>query len=224
MSKHYALKAEARDRAGKGVARELRRNNQIPAVIYGDGKEPVSITLPIKEVTLEHNKGHMFTNLCDLEVNGGKHLVLARDIQLDPVTDRVLHVDFLRVTNKTKIAVAVPLHFINEEECPGLIAKGVLNIAYHDLVLACLATDIPEHLEIDLTPYNIGDAIKLSTVKMPKGVSLADKGRSDVTLATIVEPKEYVEVELVDPVGDEEAKKAEGDDKADGDKKDAKKD
>lgn len=220
MSKHYALKAEARERAGKGVARELRRENKIPAVVYGDGKEPVSITLPVKEVTLEYHKGHMFTNLCDLEVGSAKHLVLARDVQLDPVTDRVLHVDFLRVTNKTKIAVAVPLHFINEEECPGLIAKGVLNIAYHDLVLSCLATDIPEFLEVDLTPYEIGDAIKLSTVKMPKGVSLADKGRHDVTIATIVEPKEYVEEEIVAPVSDEEAAKVDGEgaEKAEGDK------
>ncbi|MBU0799818.1 MAG: 50S ribosomal protein L25/general stress protein Ctc [Alphaproteobacteria bacterium] len=218
MSKHYALKAEARERAGKGVARELRRQKQIPAVIYGDGKEPISISLPEKEITLEHRKGHMFTNLCDLEVGAAKHLVLARDVQLDPVTDKVLHVDFLRVSNKTKIAVRVPLHFINEEECPGLNAKGVLNIAYHDLVLSCLATDIPEHLEIDLTPYNIGDAIKLSTVKMPKGVSLADKGRHDVTIATIVEPKAYVELEVVDPVGDEAA--AGEADKADAEKKD----
>ncbi len=219
MSKHYALKAEARERAGKGVARELRRDSKIPAVIYGDGKAPVSITLPVKEITLEYLKGHMFQTLCDLEVGKDKHVVLARDVQLDPVTDRVLHVDFLRVTDKTKIAVPVPLHFINEEECPGLIAKGVLNIAYHDLVLSCLAKDIPEFLEVDLTPYSIGDAIKLSTVKMPQGVSLADKGRHDVTLATIVEPKEYVEEEIVAPVSDEEAK-ADGDgDKAEGDKK-----
>lgn len=208
MSKHYALKADVRDRAGKGVARELRRENKIPGVIYGDSKEPVAISLPEKEISLEYRKGHMFTHLCDLEVGKDKFQVLARDVQLDPVSDKVLHVDFLRVSAKTKINVDVPLHFINEEECPGLNAKGVLNVAYHELWLSCLATEIPEFLEIDLTPYEIGDAIKLSTVKLPKGVSLADKGRSDVTIATIVEPKEYIEEEIVNPTSDEDAAKA----------------
>lgn len=191
MSKHYALKAEARERAGKGVARQLRRENKIPGVIYGDGKEPVSIAMPDKEVTLEYLKGHMQTNLCDLEVGSAKHLVLARDIQLDPVTDRVLHVDFLRVTAKTKINVGVPVHYINEEESPGLKAKGILNVSYHNLVLSCSATAIPEFIEVDLSKYNIGDVIRLSAVKLPKGVTLADKGRHDLTLATILAPKVF---------------------------------
>lgn len=187
MSKHYALKAEARERAGKGVARELRRENKIPAVIYGDGKEPISIALPNKEVTLEHRKGHMFTNLCDLEVGKDKHLVLARDIQLDPVTDRVLHVDFLRVNAKTKIAVEVPVHFINQDDCPGLIAKGVLNIVRHEVLLSCQATSIPEYIEVDMTPYEIGDAIKISAVKLPAGATPTEK--RDFTIATLVAPK-----------------------------------
>lgn len=211
MSKHYALKAEARDRAGKGVARALRREKKVPGVVYGDNKEPIRIALPEKEITLEYRKGHMFTYLCDLEVGGAKHQVLARDVQLDPVSDKVLHVDFLRVSAKTKIAVHVPVHFINEEDCPGLKAKGVLNIAYHELNLLCQASNIPEAIEVDLTPYKMGDAIKFSQLKMPAGVKLADRGRADLTIATIAEPKGYVEVEVTDPVSDEEAAKAEGD-------------
>src|SRR3982751_857414 len=127
-SRNYALKGETRDGAGKGVARALRRENIIPAVIYGDGKAPVSIKLPSKELNLEYNKGHMYTSLCTLNVAGTDHLVLVRDVQLHPVTDIVTHVDFLRVTPKTKLHVKVPLNVIGEETSPGLTTeKGILN-------------------------------------------------------------------------------------------------
>ena len=115
MTKHYALSAEQRERAGKGVARELRREKKIPAVIYGDAKPAENIALPVKEVTLEYHKGHMYTNLCDLTIDGKKQLVLVRDVQLHPVNDAVLHVDFMRVNAKTTITVEVPVHFLNEQ-------------------------------------------------------------------------------------------------------------
>ena len=98
MSKNYTMTAAVRERAGKGVARSLRRESQVPAVIYGDNKEPVKISLPANAINIEFYKGHMFTNLCDLDVDGQKHLVLARDVQLHPVSDVVEHVDFLRVS------------------------------------------------------------------------------------------------------------------------------
>lgn len=194
MTKHYALSAEGRDRAGKGVARALRREKKIPAVIYGDNKEAESITLPVKEVTLEYHKGHMYTNLCDLTINGKKQLVLARDVQVHPVNDFVLHVDFMRVTSKTTITVHVPVHFNNEDVCPGIKNKGSLTIVQHDLELICRATDIPESIEIDLTPYNIGDAIKISDIKLPNGIKSAVKGR-DITIATIAPPRLLLEEE-----------------------------
>ncbi len=194
MTKHYALSAETRDRAGKGVARALRREKKIPAVVYGDAKEPESIALPVKEVTMEYHKGHMFTNLCDLTVGGKKNLVLARDVQVHPVTDEVIHVDFMRVTPKTTIHAQVPVHFLNEETCPGIKNKGSLTVVRHDLELVCLATDIPEQIEIDLTPFNIGDAIKISDVMLPKGVKPAISGR-DFTIATITPPRLLLEEE-----------------------------
>ena len=187
MSKNFALKAEKRERAGKGVARALRREDKIPGVVYGDHKEPVMISMPAKEVGLEYNKGHMFTTLCDLDVSGDKHLVLARDIQLHPVTDRVLHVDFLRVSPKTKLNVMVPVHFINEEECPGIKEKGILNVVRHEVELTCAATTIPEAIEVDLTPFEIGDAIKISAASMPQGAIPAITDR-DFTIATIAAP------------------------------------
>lgn len=188
MSKNYALTAEKRDRAGKGVARALRRENKVPAVIYGDGKEPVTISLGEKEITMQYLKGYMSTHLCDLTVDGSKQLCIARDIQTHPVTDRIEHADFLRVTAKTKIAVAVPVHFINQEASPGMKASGVLNIVSHELELLCSATDIPEFLEVDMTGTEIGDSIRMDKVKLPKGAVPTDDDEEHV-LATIAAPK-----------------------------------
>lgn len=193
MSKKFSLTAEKRDGAGKGIARALRRENKIPAVVYGDSKEPVSITLPLKEVTLEYRKGYMFTHLCEIDVAGQKHLTLTRDVQLHPVTDKIIHVDFLRVTPKTRIKVDVPVHFINDEECKGLKAGGVLNVVHHEVVLECAATDIPEFVEVDLTNYDLGDVIHMDVVKLPKGATSVLEG--DETIATIAVPRAVVEVE-----------------------------
>lgn len=193
MTKHYALSAETRDRAGKGVARALRREQKIPAVIYGDAKDAETIALPIKEVTMEYHKGHMFTNLCDLTVAGKKQLVLARDVQLDPVKDTVLHVDFMRVTPKTTIVVHVPVHFKNEETAPGIKAGGSLTIVRHDLELVCKATEIPEEVVIDLSKAEIGDAIKISDVSLPNGTKSGYQ--RDVTIATIAAPRLLLEEE-----------------------------
>lgn len=193
MTKHYALSAETRDRAGKGVARALRRESKIPAVIYGDAKDAETIALPVKEVTMEYYKGHMFTNLCDLEINGKKQLVLARDVQLHPVNDTVLHVDFMRVTPKTTIVVHVPVHFLNEDKAPGIKAGGSLTIVRHDIELVCKATDIPESVEIDLSGAEIGDAIKIDGIKLPNGTKSAYN--RDVTIATIAAPRLLLEEE-----------------------------
>ncbi len=188
MSKNYVLTASKRERAGKGVARALRRENSIPAVIYGDHKEPLMISMPIKEVSLRFQQGGMKTHICDITVDGKKETVLARDVQLNPVTDRIEHVDFMRVGPKTKLVVHVPIHFTNQETSPGLKSKGVLNIIHHDLELRCAAGEIPESLEIDLSQANLGAALKLSAIKLPKGAEIMGHKGDDVTVATIVAP------------------------------------
>jgi large subunit ribosomal protein L25 len=191
MSRNYAMKAAKRDRAGKGVARALRRENSIPAVIYGENKPPVKISLPAKDINLEYRKGHMFTHLCDMEVEGEKHLVLARDIQLHPVSDAVIHADFLRVGAKTTIPVFVSVHFINHEQSPGLKAGGVLNVVRHEVELMCSAMDIPDYIEADLSGKEIGDAIKISSATLPKGTkTVIDR---DFVLATLQAPKKIEE-------------------------------
>jgi large subunit ribosomal protein L25 len=202
MSKfNYALKAAKRDQAGKGVARSLRRENKAPAVIYGDNKEPVKISLEGNAINLEYRKGHMFTSLCDLEVDGTKQLVLARDVQLHPVSDMVEHVDFLRVTPKTTIVVDVPVHFINHDDCPGLKEKGVLNIVLHELELVCQAMNIPDSVDVDLKGKGLGAAVRLSDAKLPEGTKPV-AGVRDYVIATLQIPRAYVEQEITAPTPD----------------------
>lgn len=184
MSEAMKFAAEERVKAGKGTARAVRREGKVPAVIYGDNKEPVMISLPSKEVTLEVFKGHFFTNICELDVNGKTHKVIARDVQFHPVKDTVEHVDFLRVSAKTKIAVNVPVNFMNEDTCPGVKAGGILNIVRHDVELMCSAADIPEAVNIDLSEFKVGDSVKISDAKLPAGVEPTITDR-DFTIATI---------------------------------------
>ncbi|QQG35718.1 MAG: 50S ribosomal protein L25/general stress protein Ctc [Micavibrio aeruginosavorus] len=188
MSKQYAVKAEKRERAGKGIARALRREGKLPGVIYGDSKTPVLIAFSANDIQKEWQKGHMFTHLCELNVDGEKNLVLARDVQLHPVTDLVEHVDFLRVSPKTTLHVNVPVHFINHENSPGIKEKGVLTIAHHSLDMICRATEIPESIEVDLTPFKVNDTITISHVKLPAGAKMADDN-PDFALASIIPPK-----------------------------------
>ena len=183
----YELKASLRERVGKGSSRELRRQGLIPAVIYGDKQEPISIALPNKEVTLKIHAGGFMTTVATIDVDGKKISVLPKDYQLDPVRDFTMHVDFLRVSGDAKVHVEVPVHFINEEKSPGIKVGGVLNIVRHEVELHCPADAIPEFLTIDLTGAKIGDSLHISHVKLPAGVTPAIADR-DFTIATIVAP------------------------------------
>ena len=183
----YELKAELRERVGKGSSRELRRNGLIPAVIYGDKQEPISIALPNKEVTLRIHAGGFMTTIATIDVDGKKISVLPKDYQLDPVRDFTMHVDFLRVGKNTEVNVAVPVHFVNETKSPGIKVGGVLNIVRHDVELHCPADRIPEFLTVDLSGLKIGDSVHISHIKLPEGVRPVI-GDRDFTVATIVTP------------------------------------
>ena len=188
MSKEsYELKAEARERVGKGSSRELRRNGLIPAVIYGDKQAPISIAISTNEVTKRVQAGGFMTTVATLNVDGKKYKVLPKDYQLDPVRDFTMHVDFLRVSGNTAVTVAIPVHFINEEKSQGLKVGGVLNIVRHDVEVHCPADAIPEFFNIDLSGKKIGDSIHISEVTLPKGVTTVISDR-DFTIATIVAP------------------------------------
>jgi large subunit ribosomal protein L25 len=203
MAEHIALNAEARSQVGKGAARATRRQGRIPAVIYGDRKEPVSISLDPKDLSRELAKPGFFATLIDISVDGAKNLVLCRDLQRHPVTDRAQHADFLRVTDRTRIAVDVPVSFVNEDDCPGLRAGGVLNIVRHEIELNCRAGAIPTQITIDLAGHDIGDSIHISEVTLPDGVTPVI-GDRDFTIATIAAPSV---VEITE--GEEEAEETE---------------
>ncbi|KGE01088.1 MULTISPECIES: 50S ribosomal protein L25/general stress protein Ctc [Rhizobium/Agrobacterium group] len=187
----YELKAEARERVGKGSSRELRRNGFIPAVIYGDKQAPLAIALSTNEVTKRIHAGGFMTTIATIDVNGQKIQVLPKDYQLDPVRDFTMHVDFLRVSGDTDVTVEVPVHFVNEEKSAVKIG-GVLNIVRHAVEFHCPANAIPEFITVDLTGAKIGDSIHISAVTLPKGVRpvIADR---DFTIATIVAPAGGVE-------------------------------
>ena len=180
------LKAVARPRAGKGAARAERRAGRVPAVIYGEKQDPITISLDHKEITRTIYAGHFLTTLFLIDVDGKKLRVIPRDYQLDVVKDLPLHVDFLRVSAGAHVTVEVPVHFINQEAAPGLKAGGVLNIVHHAVTLHAPAEAIPEAINVDVTGLEIGDSIHLSGVKLPEGVVSALHG--DDTLATIVAP------------------------------------
>jgi len=184
MSQTYELKAETRERVGKGSSRELRRNGLIPAVIYGDKQPPLSIALSTKDVTMKIHAGGFMTTVATIEVNGEKIRVLPKDYQLDPVRDFTMHVDFLRVSKDSKVSVQVPVHFENEEKSPGLKRGGALNIVRHEVELNVSADSIPEFLSVDLAGLNIGDTVHISDVKLPAGATPVISDR-DFTIATI---------------------------------------
>ncbi|WP_075997019.1 50S ribosomal protein L25/general stress protein Ctc [Salaquimonas pukyongi] len=218
MSDSIELKAQARDRVGKGAARELRRNSMVPAVIYGDNKDPLPIAIPYKELSILVNSGGFLNTVLDVEVGGDKHRVLPKDYQREPVRDFFTHVDFLRVGKNTKVTVEIPVHYINEEESPGLRKGGVLNVVRHALEVSCRADAIPEYFEIDLTGLEIEDVVHASAITLPDGVTQTVTDRDPtmcsvaaptVSAATDEEEGEEVAADAV-PAGDEGEEEAEG--------------
>ncbi|MCH9807939.1 MAG: 50S ribosomal protein L25/general stress protein Ctc [Alphaproteobacteria bacterium] len=174
----------SRERVGKGAARQVRREGRVPAVIYGDKKEPQAISLDYKEVWKMYLKGQFTAKVFKLKLDGQEHLVVSRDVQLDPVKDTVVHVDFLRIGGDGLIRVAIPVKFLNEHICPGMKRGGVLNVVRHDIEVWCPYDKIPDAFEIDLAEAQIGQSIHVSAVTMPEGAKPTIQDR-DFTIATI---------------------------------------
>ena len=186
MGEIVNISAEVRDKAGKGIARSVRREGKVPAIIYGNNEDAIAIALDGKQLgKLIRNPG-FFTQIFSVDVTGKKHEVLARELQLDPVTDLPLHVDFLRFNQNTKIVIEIPVNFLNEEASPGLKRGGVLNIVRRELELRCSPANIPQAIEIDLTGFEIGESIHISALSLPEGTeTITDR---DFTIATVAAP------------------------------------
>ena len=214
MSEQLTLPAETRDRAGKGASRALRRDGRVPAVVYGEKKEPLSIHVEEKLLSKILSTGSFMNSVIMIELAGKNHRTLPKAVDFHPVSSRPIHVDFLRIGEHTKVTVAVPVRFDNEEASPGLKRGGVLNVVQHEIELICDAAHIPESLHVALDGLEIGDAIHISNITLPEGVKPAIDDR-DFTVATIVAPSAMKSEESEDEaetaegevptVGDEEA-------------------
>ena len=217
MSEQLTRPAEARERAGKGASRALRRDGRVPAVVYGEKKEALSIHVEEKLLTKMLHTGHFMNSVVMIDVGGKATRTLPKAVDFHPVSSRPIHVDFLRIGEHSKVHVNVPVRFDNEEASPGLKRGGVLNVVQHELELICDAAHIPGEIHIPLDGLEIGDSIHISQVKLPEGSTPAIDDR-DFTVATIVAPsamkaeEEEVAAEGdVPTVGDEDAEgEAEG--------------
>ncbi|MBM3505128.1 MAG: 50S ribosomal protein L25/general stress protein Ctc [Alphaproteobacteria bacterium] len=218
MSKQTALVVEPRERAGRGAARAVRRQGKVPGVIYGGKEPPTNIALDIRELAGAYERGGFMSRLVEISVAGKAQKVLPRDVQLDPVSDRPIHVDFLRVSPDTRIQVAVPMQFTGQELSPGIKRGGVLNVVRHEVEVYCRADSIPERLTATLENLDIGHSVHISNVTLPEGVRPTITGR-DFTIATIAPPTVYVEevpVAAAAATAEGEAAPAEGDAAAEG--------
>jgi len=213
MSSNIVLSVDVREGTGKGAARAARREGLVPGIVYGGDIGPVAINLRGNEVRKALNTGNFISNMMELDHEGKRQQVIAKDIQFHPVSDVPMHVDLYRVDEKTKINVGVSVNFINEAESPGMKRGGVLNIVRHEVELTCPAGSIPNEVEADLTGLDIGDSIHISSIKLPKGVVSTISDR-DFTIATLqgsraVLVDDEVETDVAEGVEGEEGEEGE---------------
>jgi large subunit ribosomal protein L25 len=186
------LAAVTRSGTGKGAARSVRREGRVPAVIYGGGLKPEPISVDYKDVNKLIYSGHFLTSIFELEVDGRKERVLPRDYQLDVVSDRPVHVDFLRLTPGSRVRIGVPVHVVNREASPGLKKGGAVNLVLHTVEVMAPADAIPESITIDLAGLDFHDSVHVSAVKLPEGCRPVSS-KADQAVVTIVPPTVMVE-------------------------------
>jgi large subunit ribosomal protein L25 len=184
MPEIISLSAEKRPLAGKGAARATRRMGRVPAIVYGDNKEPALISLEPRELGRALARAGFFATLIDISIDGTTHRTLPRDVQYHPVSDAPLHVDFMRVGAGARVTVTVPVFFINHERSAGLRRGGILNVVRHGIEMMCSVDNIPERIVVDLDGLEIGDSIHVHSVEMPEGARPVIRER-DFTIATI---------------------------------------
>ena len=182
------LSAETRKSVGKGQSRALRREGRIPAIVYGNKIGAIAVSINERDLNAELRKEGFFNRLCNLEIEKENIKVLPQEISIHPVTDKTEHIDFLRVSDNTKVTIEVPVKFENEEECPGIKKGGILNIVRYNIEVSCPASNIPELFIIDLTGLELGDSIRFSNIKdVSEGVNPTITDR-DFIIASVVAP------------------------------------
>ena len=202
-----------------GSTFSLLSKGMVPGIIYGKGSEPTKIALEDKLLKKLMNTGSFYSTIIDIDINGKVEKILPKQLQYHPVSDKLIHFDFLRVQENTKVNVEIPIEFLNQEKCPGLKKGGVLNTVRRLVELSCNANNIPSKLEFDLINSEIGDAVKISNIVLPEGVNPTIKDR-DFVIATLVPPT--VEVETKTEETSEEGAEDKTEEKSEDKKEEAK--
>ena len=209
MSEQVSLNAESREVEGKSSSRQLRRAGSVPAVIYGGKEEPLRISILEKDIAKASEIPGFATQILSISISGKEQNVIVKEIQRHPATQRVLHADLMRVDPDTKISISVPVRFINEESCVGVkMHGGAISRLINDIDITCLASNLPEYIEVDVEALDIGDSIFLSALNLPEGVeipSLALGEDRDQVVVSVAEAKILeIEPEVVEPEEGEE--------------------
>ena len=232
MADVTAFQGEVREHLGRGSSRALRRAGRVPAIIYGDNNENISVSVEIRALQRDLQRGGFTNRLCEIAIGDDSVRVLPREIQVDPVSDIPIHVDFMRLSPRARVRLNIPVVFVDDEESPGIKRGGILNVVRHDIEFYCRADAIPENIVISLDGLEIGDGVHISDVILPEGAvpTITDR---DFTIATIASPSVHVEEE---PEEDElegeegegvegvEGEEGEGEDAAEGETPEAKQD
>ena len=193
MGETTTLEATARKGTGKGAARAARREGYVPGIIYGGGEDPQPISVKFNELLKLLKKGKFMSSLHNVKVDGVDNRVVCRGVQRDVVKDLPTHIDFQRLTEKSRIKLYVPVEFLNQGTCPGIKRGGTLNVVRHEVELNVIAGAIPDHLEVDLADAKMGDTIRISQIKLPAGVTpTIDR---DFVICSIATPAGFVDDE-----------------------------
>lgn len=216
MSNEFELAAVVRGDVGKGASRRLRRlEDKVPAIIYGADQNPQNLVLEHRAVVKALQNTAFYSHVLTLAIDGKKHKAVLKDVQRHPYKPRILHMDFLRITGNEKLHMNVPVHFINEETAPGVIAGGVISHSMHHIEVICLPADLPEFLEADLSKLEMHGVFHLSDIKLPKGIeTVAHQHGDNPAIASIHMPR--VVVEDVEVVAEEAAVEGDASEEATG--------
>jgi large subunit ribosomal protein L25 len=174
MSVSFSIEAELRTDLGKGASRRLRHEEKFPAVVYGAGKDPVSLTVDHKKFMHSLENEAFYSHILTLNVGGKDEQVILKDLQRHPARVAVMHADFLRVSATEKLHLHVPLHFINAEECPGAKEGGLVTHSITEIEVACFPQDLPEYLEVDLSSLELDQSLHMSDIIVPENVELVE--------------------------------------------------
>jgi large subunit ribosomal protein L25 len=205
MSQHFEVQAEERNTLGKGHSRRIRRlSNKIPAIIYGAGADPVAVALDHNKIQKALENEAFYSHILTIDISGKQEKAILRAIQRHPYKPRIMHMDFLRISAKEKLTMNVPLHFIGEEDAPGVkLHGGTISHLLNNVEVSCLPADLPEYIEVDISDLNVDQAVHLSNLKLPQGVELVELGHgrdNDLSVVSIHLPRVAEDSEKATPV------------------------